>query len=261
MPYQVEIRQQDFAVGRVRALSAIPHIHSHLELIYLAEGSSLATLDNKEFLIDAGDIFLSFPNQIHFYHDQTPPKGFLCIFSPDLFKDLEEIFQSKVPTTPIIKGSLLPSGMTKRMAQLREKNRSQLTLDYVASKGYLLALLCELLPLMPLIPNTSDQDSVKRVMQYCSENYTEPLSLDLLSKNLHLNKYYISHMFRERMHMSFTDFINNLRTEHACNLLKEGENITEVAFSSGFSSIRTFNRIFSQNMGVTPREYLKSKTK
>ena len=43
----------------------------------------------------------------------------------------------------------------------------------------------------------------------------------------------------------FTDFINRLRIEHACNLLERGSNITDIAFSSGFSSIRTFNRILA----------------
>lgn len=112
---------------------------------------------------------------------------------------------------------------------------------------------------MTLIPNKSDQDSIKRLLQYCSENYTEPLTLDSISSNLHLNKYYISHIFKERMDIGFTDFVNNLRIEHACGLLERGVSITEVAFSSGFSSIRTFNRCFLQNMGMTPREYIKKK--
>ena len=48
-----------------------------------------------------------------------------------------------------------------------------------------------------------------------------------------------------------------LRIEHACSLLENGDNITEAAFSSGFSSIRTFNRVFVENMEMTPREYMK----
>ena len=59
------------------------------------------------------------------------------------------------------------------------------------------------------------------------------------------------------MNISFTDFVNGLRIEHACSLLENDTNITETAFSSGFSSIRTFNRAFAKSMGMSPREYIK----
>lgn len=259
MLYKIENRKQDFTAHSIRGLGSLPHLHTHLELIYITEGSSVATVDNKEFLIEAGDLFLSFPNQVHFYHDRTKTEGIMLIFSPDLFKDLRELFQNKVPTSPIIKGAQMNFDTKGRLKRIMKKNLSEAAFDRIAAKGYLLAFLGEILPLMTLVSNNSDQDSIKRLLQYCSENYTEPLTLDSISSELHLNKYYISHIFKERMNIGFTDFVNNLRTEHACNLLERGVNITEVAFASGFSSIRTFNRCFSRNMGMTPREYIKSK--
>ena len=110
---------------------------------------------------------------------------------------------------------------------------------------------------MTLIDAPTDHDSIKNVLTYCSEHYTEPLTLEILSRELHLNKYYISHIFKERMNIGFSDFVNSLRIEHACNLLEKGSNITDIAFASGFSSIRTFNRVFVQNTGMTPRDYIR----
>ena len=236
------------------------HIHSHLELIYIDKGASLATADRNEYLIEEGDFFLAFPHQIHGYHDLAPAlEGGIFIFSADLFKDLKDIFYNKVPVSPIIKSSSLSFDAKERINTISRLHNSDSAFDRIAAKGYLLALLGELLPLMTLVPNDSDQDSIKNILVYCSEHYTDPLSLEQLAKELHLSKYYISRTFQERMHMSFTDFINNMRTEHACNMLEKGVNITEVAFSAGFSSIRNFNRIFHQNMGMTPREYIKMK--
>lgn len=259
MLYQIEQREKTFDAFPIGKLSPLPHIHPHLELIYTIKGSSVATLDNQDFLMDEGDLFLSFPNQIHYYHDCTPRKGYIVIFSPDLFKDLKDIFQNNIPVSPIIQSSILPADTRERLKKLIKKNNSENLYDRVAAKGYLLALLGEILPLMALTPHSSDHDSIKNLLNYCSENYTEELTLDTLAKELHLSKYYISHIFKERMNIGFNDFINKLRIEHACSLLKESGSITDVAFSSGFSSIRTFNRVFLQNMGMTPRDYIKTK--
>lgn len=258
MRYQIERRTTDFSAFPESGLTPLPHIHPHLELIYTIKGSSVATLDNQEFTLEDGDLFLSFPNQIHYYHDLTFRKGYLIIFSPDLFRDLKEDFQNNVPLTPVIKAADLPTDTRDRMRKIIKMHASDSSYDRVAAKGHLLALLAEILPRMTLIPTSADHDSIKSLMNYCSKNYTEAITLDSVSKELHLSKYYISHIFKERMNIGFNDFINSLRTEHACDLLRKGVNITEVAFSSGFSSIRTFNRVFLQNMGMTPRDYIKA---
>ena len=137
------------------------------------------------------------------------------------------------------------------------KNESETPFDKIIAKGALLAILGDLLNHTTLTDAPADYDSVKNVLLYCSENYTEPLSLELLSKKLHLSRYYISHIFSDKLQVSFTDFVNTLRVEHACSLLEKGANITEIALASGFSSVRTFNRVFAEEMGMTPREYIK----
>ncbi|MCI8801188.1 MAG: AraC family transcriptional regulator [Lachnospiraceae bacterium] len=259
MLYQIENRNIPLATGIFSKLSPIPHIHSHLELIYMEEGTCMATVDYQNFLIEKGDLFLSFPNQIHYYHDRSAVKGYLFIFSPDVCRDLKEIFQKKIPCSPIIRSSLLPLALHDHLEIIRRRNESDTYYDKIAAKGYLLALLAELLPLMNLTGSPANHDSIKNVLAYCSENYTKPLTLEQTARELHLNKYYISHIFNERIKISFVDFINGLRIEHACTLLEQGCNITEIAFSSGFSSIRTFNRVFAQSMNMAPRDYIKYK--
>lgn len=258
MFYYVENKENPFEAFDSDGLTKEPHIHPHLEMIYMQEGSSLALLDDKEFLIEQGDLFLSFPNQIHSYQPLSALKCSLIIFSPDLFSDLKKLFETQLPVSPIIKSDLLAPDANARFQKIKALNNSSFPFDQIAAKGYLLAFLSEIFPLMTMINAPTNHDTLKTLLLYCSENYTEPLTLDTISASLHLNKYYVSHLFKERMHMSFTDFVNHLRVEHACSLLTEHANITEAAFSSGFSSIRTFNRVFLQYMNMTPRDYLKT---
>lgn len=237
----------------------MPHIHSHLEIIYMKKGVSVAVLDNKKYLLEAGDLFISFPNQIHFYHEKASVEGYMIIFTSELFRELKEVFQTKMPVYPILHRNQLPPDMVSRMEKICEKLRTDSAYDKITARGCLLTLLGEILPFMVLSDSPSDQDTIKNVLKYCLEKYTEPLSLELLSKDLHLNKYYISHIFRERMNISYKDFINNLRVEHACDLLEKGSSITDIAFVSGFSSVRTFNRAFLKHLDMTPSDYIRQK--
>lgn len=257
MPYQIENRKYAFTASHIYKLMPLPHIHSHLEMIYLKKGSSEAVLDYKKYVFEAGELFISFPNQIHFYHTKSAVEGYMIIFIPELFRELREVFQTKMPDYPILHRNQLPSDMAERMEKMCEKLGTHAAYDEIAARGYLLALLGEILPFTMLVDSPSNQDTIKNVLKYCVENYTEPLSLELLSRKLHLNKYYISHIFTERMNVSYKEFINILRVEHACDLLEKGSSITEIAYASGFSSVRTFNRAFLKHVDMTPREYIR----
>lgn len=262
MRYTFENRKVPFVANPItNGLSPQPHIHPHLELIYLSGGTSVASLDGKEYLMEGGDLFVAFPNQIHFYHDRdrSDMGGYVLIFAGELFPDFMELFKNKVAVDPVIKRDRLPGDLAQRFSQVFDKINSGNSYERIAAKGHMLAILAEVLPLMRLTDTPVSQDSIKSVLMYCMENYTEPLTLDTLARDLHLNKYYISHIFQKRMETGFSEFVNSLRIEHACELLSKDRSVTEVAYASGFSSIRSFNRIFADKMHMTPTQYVKQK--
>lgn len=261
MFYRLGHQEDTFTAKRISRLLPEPHMHSHLELIYLTKGSSDVFLDTKAYTFEAGDLFIAFPNQIHFYQQLCPTQGYLIIFTPDFFKDLKEIFQTTVPDSPILHGDSLPPNFREMIEQICQKKKSNAPLSMIATKGLLLALLADILPTLPLKEHSADQNSIKRILVYCMEHYLEPISLDTVAKELYLNKCYVSHVFNQKLNVSFKDFINHQRIEHARKMLEKGTSITEVAFSSGFSSIRTFNRTFLKFLEISPREYLKSRNK
>ena len=104
--------------------------------------------------------------------------------------------------------------------------------------------------------NAEDIHAIGSVMNYCMAHYSEPLSLDLLEKKLHINKYYISHIMNQKLNMGFNDYINSIRISNACRKLSESNlSISEISDAVGFNTVRTFNRAFSKRMGISPREY------
>lgn len=257
MKYYIETRKFAFTAEPFQRLLPTPHLHTHLELICLQEGKSEVTVDNQKFLLEGGDIFLAFPNQIHFYCDVGSARGYMLIFSPEVLPELKEVFSAKVPVNPIVKEEHLSGNIPDMIRRMEEALQTEKTFDGYVAKGQLLSLVGEMLSHLELVDKPGDQDTSKRILGYCLEHYMEPLTLDYLAKELYLSKYYISHIFRERMNISYKDFINQLRMEHVCDMLKKEKNITEAAYACGFSSVRTFNRVFLQSVGMTPREYIK----
>ena len=63
----IEIKNQPITVEIAKGLWPIPHLHKDLEMIYVEKGSVIAYTDKKCYHLTDGDVFLAFPNQVHFY--------------------------------------------------------------------------------------------------------------------------------------------------------------------------------------------------
>lgn len=89
-----------------------------------------------------------------------------------------------------------------------------------------------------------------------TKNFRQPISLESLSKELGVSKYHLSHVFSERLHTGFNEYLNFLRLSEAIGLLSTTQDsITDICMSCGFSSQSTFNRAFLNRFSITPRQY------
>ena len=260
MYYTFEKRDAPFVADHnLTSLTDIPHIHPEIELIYLTKGNGVCITDGKEEFLDTGDLYICFPNQIHYYSSDDNLKGFLIIVSPDIFRELKSVFSKKIPQSNIIKKQDLSNDITQRLFKICNGLSENNKLSTAAASGYMQSVLAEALQKMELSNSPIHNDVVKNILTYCLENYTEPITLDSVARALYLSRYYISHIFTDRLKISFPEFINGLRIEHACRSLTAGCNITEVAYSSGFGSVRSFNHNFEYQTGMTPTKYIKAK--
>jgi AraC-like DNA-binding protein len=263
-----ENRQTDFFCrsdngGKVK-LQCNPHLHYQTEIVQMIKGSATGYADTESCTIEAGDIFIAFPNQVHKFVTRGEETYRLFIVSPDLTPEFLHTLTSSVPRSSLIKGAGLDFEIDALMQTLFGFKGSKQTgvniYDDAVIKGCLLALFGKLLPNMSLSePRTGDSRAVREVVGYCSKHFTEELSLERLETELHLSKYYISHLFSGKLGIGFNDYINSLRISHACRLLRrEDMQITEISEAVGFSTLRTFNRAFAKFRGMTPSEYRRS---
>ena len=266
-PIKYEKRVQEIYYRDCResgsSLTCAPHLHSELELVYFTEGEAVAIADSARVTLHAGDVFLSFPNQVHSYVRTTGVEKYaIFILKADLIPEFAEVFRSGVPKSPVIRGVGNDPKLRMLFEMLINACREGCESDGFQAaqrRGYLLALFSELLPRMTVSGfSPGDSDTLRAIVSFCAQNYAENLSLSLLQEKLHLNKYYISHLFNDKLKIRFNDYVNSLRINEACRLLANVEaSVTEISELVGFNTLRTFNRAFMKHMGCAPSEYRK----
>ena len=117
--------------------------------------------------------------------------------------------------------------------------QSLIDLDYTTNRGLKSYVSGEELAVLELNTATSSLVELGFLTNSSDEKY--------LSSNIHT-----------LTGMNFAKFRSIYRINHAKQLLNnEAVSICEAAFSSGFSSINTFNRVFKEFVGTTPTDYRK----
>ena len=108
------------------------------------------------------------------------------------------------------------------------------------------------------IDKAEKSDTLSEIMSYFNSHFRENLSLALLERELHISKYYISHIINERLGEGFNEYLNSIRIDEACRLLSESDkSIKEISAEVGFGTVRSFDRAFLSKKGETAREYRK----
>ena len=83
-------------------LACRPHFHPDLELIWLRRGSAKARAGTHAYHIGAGDVFLTFPNQIHsFSHDSLDEDGMILIVPPSMSSEYKTLLRQNTPLSRI----------------------------------------------------------------------------------------------------------------------------------------------------------------
>ncbi len=245
------------------SLSCGTHLHYHVEIAYIESGEYNAYVDSDCYRLTPSDMLVVFPNRIHRFENISGKEKYkLFIISPELVPDLLHRIRHEVPKDPVIHGADKNKRLMSLVKILSEVGRAQTEQNAdvsrdVIMKGYLLAFFGEIISMLQMSEIRSDDSRAMRaILDYCSQNFTQGLTLSSLEGELHLSKYYISHLFGDKLGISFNEYINSLRVSEACRHLRFSESsITEIAAISGFGTLRTFNRVFYRQMNMSPSEY------
>lgn len=244
------------------------HWHQEVELIYIAHGQFQLFLNDRTYEAGAGDFFYIKEGDIH----GGIPKN--CVYHCIVFD-----FKALVHTTPVRKYT---RQFDRRQLTLLEYFKAAQT-DITALAAGLcrclhkqapgwelstLGLIYELYGAMiaggyyrVTSPESDRHDKIahlKPVLEYIETHYSEPITLQDLSKIAGMSAKYFCRFFQVFIHRTPIDYLNYYRIERACLLLDTSSlSVTEIAYRCGFSDSSYFVRIFKKYKAITPKQYRK----
>ena len=253
-PYFEELNDR-LRISETGAQTFPEHLHTQVEMLYLFEGRVVMTVNGQAQRMEPGDLCVCFPGIVHGYLESENARALMLIFSPEISPDFGSVLTHSRPGQSLIRRAELPPDVEVCMEMMRREREGRF--DERAMRGYIQVVLARTEPMLKLTGKTPEvSDIAYRVIKYLSERFAEPVTLETMSKDLGVSRSHLSHTFSQRLGTNFRTYVNALRIDQACEMLKGTEDgITHIAYECGFESQRTFNRVFMEQCGLSPSEY------
>jgi AraC-like DNA-binding protein len=236
------------------------HWHDYIELELTVDGSGSQNLNGQKTALKRGSLCLM---RLADFHELIPqPELRLMNLSVD-----ESILSGELLKQLTLGNSLmfqLGEGETQTMESL-------LTLIMKENAGqnpdtdYLKHLLsCILLRILRLVPKEEglapmEETPIHAARLYLHMHFRENPSLSRLAQIAHYNTSHFSATFHKETGMTYTQYLNMLKTDYAKKLLLSTKlKITEICSECGFASHSNFLRLFRQETGMSPAAYRKN---
>ncbi len=250
-----EISRSLFSIEEGFNYSYPLHIHRWYELIGNRSGELDIDIDGTTYTLGKNDSLFIFPNQTHQLISHGNSHHKLVLIKPELIAHFNSKAQNMLPVCPkkhIESGPWLEIFMgTKKTSSIEEM------------KGILYLYCSFWTPDEFRTFSDGDMpdnlDLMHRIFRFAADHFTESCTLSDLSANIGYDYSYLSKLFSEKIGISFTEYVNMLRIDRACYLLKNTDlPVIDISEQCGYGSLRSFNRNFVKRTGYAPRDYKRS---
>ena len=101
---------------------------------------------------------------------------------------------------------------------------------------------------------------MERILRFIDDHYTEPISLERLSKTFFVSKEYIARLFRRHLSTTSSKYVHFVKIRYAKMMLTEQDaTLSQIAERLGFCDAFYFSKVFKQVEGVSPQAFLRER--
>jgi AraC-like DNA-binding protein len=283
-----QIDETDFRVhyhkvesGNTSLIMHKNHYHKTYEIYYLLSGEKYYFIKDKTFLVKPGDIVLV--NSFDFHRTSSVknhPSERLLVRIDDSFIarivssfpniDLFSCFKKDVRVLRVSNNlSNNVQSYLYKMLSLYEKYISKVS---SADEFYMRIMAVDLLIMLnelldanqyQLIDHPSIMHKkISEIIKFINNNYMNDISLDSISNQFYISKFYFARLFKEIIGMTFIEYLNVIKLKEAENLLlKTNFSISRIADEVGFCDSSYFCKAFKKYYKYSPSDYRKEQLK
>lgn len=253
------------------------HYHSEFELAYILRSTGKKFVGDVIEDFGPGDLVFLGNTLPHFflndkqYYSGNPElrvNAFILQFPADYFSDN----QLKRPEFASIARLLVNSSRGLKFPESTKSQAAPIIQNMYHENGLIryfkLIELLNLLGQSEFVPIASPGYSkntysnfdgrLVKVYEYSIKNFNKNISLNEVASVAGMCPTAFCRYFRSKMRQTYAEFINELRINNACNLLRNSnKTIAYVCSETGFNNLSNFNRQFKEIIGKSPSEYRK----
>lgn len=247
------------------------HWHTQCEIIKILEGEFSLILNDKKILSKAGDILFIHDGVVH---GGTPIN---CVYECIVF-DMSLLLKKNITCTKLLSDIINHNKVIDTIISGHNKH-IEICCNYlfeaINSKepGFELIVQGSLYNLLGMILRTglyktksistkrssTSLQQLKTVLTLLEEKFSEPLTLEDLSKSVGMTPKYFCRFFHQMTNKTPIEYLNYYRVDVACELLLTKDVcITDVALDCGFNDVSYFIKTFKKYKGITPKQYIKT---
>jgi len=235
-------------------------MHNKLELLFCLDGEIEVTCGKHKKTLKQNGFAFIMPYTVHSYETVKYSKTIIITILKECLPAFHKYF-NREPAFPFVENVIHPDVdyITKRLSS---KDRGTLSFEQLI--GYIYIFLSIIFKEIEFeeVGRKGSTDLLPDVLSFIEKNFREELTLENIAFEVGMNPSYLSRVFSDKIGYPITRYINEVRIDYAkFLLLSSSQPITDIAFSSGFKSIRTFNRVFQEHTNTTPKEYRTNKNK
>ena len=230
-------------------VSCVAHVHGIAEIVFVTEGTITLITSLGQIELNKNRMHIFMPYEIHGYKTSEKSEIIVLGFSEEYVPEFKNCFLGRtllksIDVSPDLQNFISDfSKNIKSNSLLGQKALIYKSLDEFWNKGKFVDSA------------KGSGDILRDTLMYISENYHSNISLDTASRHLGITPVHLSRVIN-KMGFGFTDILNSIRIGNSRILLAETQkSITEIAYESGFGSVRNYNRVFKAYTGKTPKEF------
>lgn len=238
------------------------HWHGSGELLFCISGELEVTFRNTCYSLKENDLLFINSNIVHSSRSPIPGE---CLAIQFPLEYLAEATEGQYGKDFIFE--LTPKQQSNALKELLlsiRNNFSKTSLaDHLLVKSNVYRLLSELCKehLMS-VANIKEIQSVKylekmrEVNDYILQNYHRDLGIEEVAQVFSYNTSYFSRFYKKFMGITFTEYLHSIRLEAAYKELRDTDaTILDIAYNSGFSTVKSFYNVFKKNYELSPQQY------